>query len=241
MNKIKHPTLDALFDNLDQWRHFAGYPLETRVDAIMALFLPKVIEDCCGVEEMNAQMIPQFPLKKRNTNHSYKVDFLAVSKNARRGFLVEIKTDMGFRSDPQLDYLEKARQRGLACILSELKKIAKANKDKRRKYLHLLGALSKMKLMGMPTELRKMIRSGKIRHWCTRIDEIDIRVPGDSKLEVIVVQPCNDASGQRGTFRYIYFEEFADVMDSSGELGALLACYLSKWRDDPATLPAGEE
>ena len=241
MNYAKQSTLNTLFANLDRWRHFAGYPLEARVDAVMGLFLPKVIEACCGVEEMNVQIIPQFPLKKRDTNHSYKVDFLAVSRNARKGFLVEIKTDMGSRSNLQLEYLDKARQRGLACILSELKEVAKANKNNRRKYVHLLGALSEMNLIGLPNELEEMHHSGKIKDWSRLMDEIHIIVPAHSTLEVGFVQPCECTSDQEDYFRYIYFEEFADVIDRSGELGSLLACYLRKWRNGPGTTPSGEE
>ena len=34
MPETEHPTIETLFSNLDKWRHFAGYPLEARVDAL---------------------------------------------------------------------------------------------------------------------------------------------------------------------------------------------------------------
>ena len=107
----EYPTIETLFCNLDRWRHFAGFPLEARVDAMIGLFLPKVIEDALGVGDMHSMVIPQFPLKKSDNNQSDKVDFLALSKDGRRAFLVEIKTDMGSRREGQHEYLSRARER----------------------------------------------------------------------------------------------------------------------------------
>ena len=118
----EQPTMETLFNHLDRWRHFAGFPLETRVDALFGLFLPKVIEDCCGVEEMHPHVIPQFPLKKTDNNQSAKVDFFALSRDGGRAFLIELKTDMSSRRKEQYDYLRGARERGMTRILSEFKK-----------------------------------------------------------------------------------------------------------------------
>ena len=138
MTTSEHPTIETLFSNLDRWRHFAGFPLEARVDALIGLFLPKVIEDALGVGEMHPGVIPQFPLKKTTNNQSDKVDFLALSKDGGKAFLVEIKTDMGSRREGQHEYLSRARERGMACILCEVKEIAMASKS-RKKYFHLLS------------------------------------------------------------------------------------------------------
>ena len=106
--------------------------------------------------EMHPVVIPQFPLKKRDNNQSDKVDFLALSKDGGRAFLVEIKTDMGSRREGQHEYLSRVRERGMACILSELKEIAEVSKS-RKKYLHLLSALSEMGLLALPRELEEMM------------------------------------------------------------------------------------
>ena len=140
MTTSERPTIETLFRNLDRWRHCAGFPLEARVDAMIGLFLPKVIEDALGVGEMHPMVIPQFPLKKRDNNQSDRVDFLALSKDGARVFLVEVKTDMGSRREGQHEYLRRVKERGMACILSEFKEIAMASKS-RKKYLHLLSAL----------------------------------------------------------------------------------------------------
>ena len=109
MTDSGHPTLETLFCNLDRWRHFAGYPLEPRVDALLGLFLPQAIETLCGVEEMHPLVIPQFPLKKEENNQSYKVDFLAMSRDRSRAFLIELKTDMGSIKEEQHRYIEQSQ------------------------------------------------------------------------------------------------------------------------------------
>ena len=233
----EHPTIETLFSNLDRWRHFAGFPLEECVDALIGLFLPKVIEGSLGVGEMHPMVIPQFPLKKSDNNQSDKVDFLALTKDGGRAFLIELKTDMGSRREVQLEYLRRARDRGMACILSELKEIAKASKS-RKKYLHLLNALSEMGLLTLPRELEEMMLSGKTRGSTKLIADIDVRHSTAPQIQVIFVQPRKDEiDGERG-FRYISFREFAYSIEKFGQLGNLLARYLRKWKSDPGKCPA---
>ena len=150
--------MEALFNNLDRWRHFAGYPLELRVDALFGLFLPKVIEARCGVKDVLPQVIPQFPLRQTRNNRSDKVDFFALSRDGGRALLIEIKTDMEFQREEQHKYLSRARERGMPCILSDFKKIAQASKS-RRKYLHLISALAEMGLLGLSKELKEKMRN----------------------------------------------------------------------------------
>ena len=231
-----HPTVEALFDHLDRWRHFAGFPLETRVDVLFGLFLPKVIEDCCGLEEMDPQVIPQFPLKKTDNNQSYKVDFFANSRDSERRFLIELKTDMGSRREGQYDYLRDAREKGMARILSDFKEIAEASKS-RMKYFHPINALSEMGLFRLSKELKEKIRDGTTRGSSRLIREIEVCLLSDSKAEVIFVQPRKADPTDQTDFQYIYFDRFADCIQSYGELGCLFARYLRRWEADPGGSP----
>ena len=164
---------------------------------------------------MHPMVIPQFSLKKRNNNQSDKVDFLALSKDGGKAYLVEIKTDMGSRREGQHEYLSRARDRGLASILSELKEIAKASKS-RKKYLHLLNALSEMGLLVLPRKLEEMTRDRETRGSSKLIAEIEVRLSSDTRIEVIFVQPRKaQLDGRRG-FRYISFLEFAKSIESLG-------------------------
>ena len=236
MNGTANPNLESLFRNLDRWRHFAGFPLEARVDALIGLFLPRVIEDTLGVGEIYPTVIPQFPLKKTKNNQSDKVDFLALSTDGGKSFLIEIKTDMGSRREGQHEYLSRARERGMACILSEFKEIAMASKS-RKKYFHLLSALSEMGLIRMPKELEEMMSRGETRGSTKLIGDIDFQHSANSQIEVIFVQPRKyQSDGQRG-FRYIYFDEFANSIEKLGELGYLVAKYLRRWKADAGMCP----
>ena len=152
------------------------------------------------------------------------------------GFLIEIKTDMCSRREGQQEYLSRARERRMVCILSELKEIAKASKS-RKKYFHLLNALSEMGLMGLPRELEEMMLSENIRGSTKLIGEIDVRHSTDSQIEVIFVQPKKDGAGARRGFQCISFHKFAKSIKSSGELGYLLARYLRRWKADAGMWP----
>ena len=138
--------------------------------------------------------------------------------------MVEFKTDMGSRREGQHEYLSRARERGMACILSELKEIAMASKSW-KKYLHLLSALSEMELLTLPIDLKEKILRMETRGSTKLIAEIDVCHFTAPQIEVIFVQPRKyQLDGQRG-FRYISFPEFADSIKNFGEIGNLLARY----------------
>ena len=232
MTDSAHPTMETLFANLDRWRHFAGFPLEARVDAIIGLFLPEVIEKRCGAGKMHSQVIPQFPLKKSGNNQSDKVDFFALSKDGSQAFLVEVKTDMSSLRDEQKSYLRRAKERGLSCILREFVEIAAASESK-RKYLHLIDALTELKLLESPCDLKKVIKKNHTQDYKRIIRGICIP-DKNPKIEVLFVQPkgCTDE------FSCISFQQFASSIKSRGELGCLLAKYLRRWITPPGESPS---
>ena len=139
----------------------------------------------------------------------------------------------------QLDYLDGARQKGPAPILSELKEIAKAS-NSRWKYFHLIRGLSDMGLLVMPAKLNKIMSCRATTGWGGLIDEIEICVPPDSKIDVVFVQPRRGNVERSYGFQHIGFGEFACIIAGSGELGSLLARYLRIWREDPAKPPSGD-
>ena len=232
MSADTNPTIEDLFRSLDKWRHFAGYPLETRVDALIGLFLPAILEDHCGVA-ICPQVIPQFPIKKEGDNQSNKADFFALSKCGERAFLIEIKTDMGSRNQKQDKYLEDASEKSMDCILSDIKELAgnkNLAKSNRRKYLHVLYELDEVGLIKIPSTLMGI-------EWSERdavgifdqIGQIGICAPSNPKPEVIYIQPKKHCGDRTDIFQYIYFDKVAESVKDQGELGELLACYLQKW------------
>lgn len=236
--EFKHPTIQTLFNNLDKWRHFAGYPLEPRVDALFGLFLPQVLAKRYGVGEMCQEAIPQFPIKHIETNRSYKTDFFALSKDGGRAFLIELKTDIDSRRTDQNDYLRRAKQEGMARLLYGIREIAWASKGQnRKKYLHLIYALSKMGLISLPSRLEDMMLKRETRGSTKLIRDIHVSASCDSKVEVVFVQPKVDPGSEQRDFRYISFCEVAKIVEELGELGGLFASYLKRWQDGPGLHP----
>ena len=237
-SETEQPSIETLFGKLDKWRHFAGYPLEARVDALIGLFLPRIIEDCYGIE-MNQQIIPQFPLKKsKDNNRCNWVDYFALSRNSKCGFLIELKTDMSSQNEEQYKYIKEANDKGMRGIICDLKEVTKAKNDKRarKKYFHILHALDEIGLIELPPGLEDKMYAERSHGVFDLINEITLSKVPD--LEVVYIQPreCKSTKQQNG-FRYIYFDELADSIKKHGELGELLACYLRRWKTDPGQSP----
>ena len=237
-----HPSMNDLLGLLDKWRHFPAFPLEPRSEMLFALFLPTVLEAHFRKDgvKIKPQVISQFPLKKEDNNQSNNVDFFALTENGERAFLIELKTDMNSWRREQDCYLRRAKRRGMCEVLRDLRIIAKVERPNsaRRKYYHLLHAISEFGLIKLDPELDdKMYDHSKGVY-----DAISkTRILNSPCLEVIYVQPrkpgCEDKQSLVDGFNYIYFKEFADCIKEEGELGKLFACYLRKWIADPATHP----
>lgn len=231
---VTHPTMSDFFGVLDRWRHFPAFPLEPRSEVLFALFLPGVLKDCVGAQ-VKSEIIPQFPLKHESTNQSDKVDFFALSKDGDCVFLIELKTDVSSRREEQDEYLTRAANKGMGKILYDLKSIVQASTEK-RKYYHLLSALSELDLISLPDDLKSKIYPENSRGLKSAIDEISI--PNSPRIEVVYIQPrrtCRDKPGEG--HHYIYFDELADSVESKGVMGGLFAVYLRKWITDPAKHP----
>lgn len=230
-----HPSISELFGLLDKWRHFPAFPLEPRSEVLFALFLPIALEKskCVGVK-VKPQIIPQFPLKHKTSNQSDKVDFFALSNNRERAFMIELKTDMSSIRDEQKSYLKNATKKCLYEMLRDLREIVQVTKEK-RKYYHLLSILSDLDL----------IRLGDIegKDYQDVVSDVSNLINGIcipkscQKIEVVYIQPRKCKKNKVDGFKYIYFDEFAKIVEKQGDMGGLFAGYLRKWITDPATHP----
>ena len=182
-------------------------------------------------------VIPQFPLKQPDTNRSDRVDFFALSKDGGQVYLVEIKTDMGSLSPKQEAYLQRASDRPLRKIMAEIIEVAAASSWSRRKYLHLLHALSEMGLLELGEKLREKIRCVEAAGTRSLIGEIEVLADRNTKPVVVFIQPMTGGASTEGDFRCITFDEVASVVTNCGELGELLATYLGRWKEDAGGIP----
>ena len=235
-----HPDINDLFGLLDKWRHFAGFPLEARSEILFALFLPTVLQHHFKMG-INPHIIPQFPLKHDDSNQSNNVDFFALSEDGKKGFLIELKTDMGSIEKKQICYLRRAKFRGMREILEDLRTIAKVKRIEpaRKKYYHLLSALAELDLIKLQDALCGKMYSNDPTGVYEEIKCTEILA--SPTLEVVYVQPrkstCEDKQPLAEGFKFIYFDEFANCIESQGNMGGLFAGYLRKWKEDPANQP----
>ena len=220
----------ALLDCLDAWRHLPAYQLERRADIFFGLYLPGVLDLYLrprGVA-IDPRIIPEFPLGQGDTNLSDKVDFFAVSQDREYAFLIELKTDMSSLRERQEATLKRAVERGLDALLNDIKAMAKARDPQtRRKYFHLLKAVSALDLMTLPAELEDRIYGPPVGVYDC-IDRIAIRSALPT-IGVIHILP-KKVDGKD----CIDFEYFATIVEGRGELGRRFAGSLRNWASTKA-------
>ena len=225
----EYPTIADLFCLLDRWRHLPAYQFERRADIFFALFLPEVLRERLSVE-INCTLIPEFPIKKMGNNQSKKADYLVLSKNGERAFLVELKTDMASISESQDKYLYDAVDDGLRKIVIGILDICMVTKS-RHKYVHLLQLLVDIGLIECE-DGPISAESGYIRALEKIKDKVEkTRKENWPPLEVVYILP-------RST-KTISFKEFAGVIKKGGgeEIRQLFAKRLTEWAANDAGSP----
>ncbi len=253
MKNSNSGTIKQVFRNLDSWRHLPAYRLEPRVAPFFALFLREVLSKKFKIE-LHELVIPEFPLRigtlqktdksgagttqgsgRAGENQSYNVDYLAFTADFTQAFLVELKTDMESVSDKQQCYLRRAAEVGIGGLIGGILEICKETK-KQPKYVHLLHRLSKLDLVSIPdgAELYDLTFPEPRKGWSNALRRVEPTQSADGpECEVVYIQP-KPGNAVEG-FKYVYFDEMADIVKESGDLGGIFAQYLRKW-----TAPAGQ-
>lgn len=155
--------IESVLEQLEEWRHLPAYQLERRVDVIFGLVLPQIVKCEFNLRrDDELTVIPEFPLhngkvlgKKVNRkgrkieNLSSNVDFVVFSRDDRRIFLIELKTDnyimrqnVGTLSR-QLGNLKQTQNVGSRKLLEGVLRLAIAS-DESHKYSHLIYKLQKL-------------------------------------------------------------------------------------------------
>lgn len=134
--KKMNKNIEQIFDNLDTWRHLPNYQLERRADIFFSLYLKEVLEkkfECVLCDEL----IPEFPLRigtldGNESNQSKKVDYVAITKDHRTAYLIELKTENSSLGKEQIQYLEKAQSTvgSFQILLNAIPQIRKGSNTK---------------------------------------------------------------------------------------------------------------
>ena len=175
-------------------------------------------------------------------NQSYNVDYVAFSEDCKTAFLIELKTDMDSIDDDQKTYLRRAREKMLGPLVGGIVDICRSKGTRKRsKYVHLLQLLASLDLVEIPhrEELYRKTFPVPRSGWSDAFREVEPTVEGKlESTQVIYIQPrkLNRESdkGEPGQdFKFICFEEVADVVQRFGDLGCIFANYLRQWTEDP--------
>jgi hypothetical protein len=227
-------TIDEIFDLLDSWQHLPKYQLERRADIFFAASLAKFLSDRFRVD-VHPLLIPEFPIIRETPEVQHKascnIDYLALTRDHRQAFLIELKTDASSRRDEQDIYLQRAKSLGLPALIEQLLQIATATKHK-HKYCCLLRLLENHMLLRLPEDLPAALSS---RHYVSKVNgclpRVQLTVP-NPRLQVLYLQPVAMEPDEIG------FAELADWLDRCAEPLALrFALSLRRWAADRAGWP----
>lgn len=213
-----------IFETLDHWRHLPAYQIERRVDIFFAMYLPYALEACCNVK-IKEHLVPEFPIKKKYSHRSYKADYLAISKDGGRAFLIELKTDMKSRRKKQDDAYKRAENMGLRRLVEEIIRIRRKTKQQ-RKYGELLDLLAKLDIVCPAAKRKSLFSKQKINEYRNMVEK------SEPNIEILYIQPESSS-----TNNVITFYQFADAIEGRGEVATLFAGYLRRW----AKIKAGDQ
>lgn len=213
--------ITELFNRMDEWRHLPSYQLERRADLFFSLYLPEVLGRELGIP-MREQLIPEFPVAKGvldsaegPDNRTFKIDYLARSRDGETVVFVELKTDNSSIRPEQERYLDEARDKRLPKLLDALRTVITKTRA-RDKYGCLLAQLERL-------ELVTNVQPG---------GSFDVTAP-NTKPIVVYVQP---RSAQLGTGakpiadKTVLFTKFAEIVGEHDDpLSQRFAQSLREW------------
>jgi hypothetical protein len=134
--------INQIFDLLDNWKELPAYQLERRADIFFALYLPEILnQKPFELDITHDNIIPEFPVKKDNSNLSNKIDYVVVSEKKKTIYLIELKTEMCSIRPEQDKYLKDASEKTIKDLVKDILTIA--DNSKSEKYKHLLACMEK--------------------------------------------------------------------------------------------------
>lgn len=235
-NERAMKQIDNLFDRMDVWRHLPNYQLERRADLFFSLYLPEVLEAKLGFPIAD-QIVPEFPVRigtiyphtKDRPVHSYKIDYIALSADADKAILVELKTEGMSRRDSQDEYLLASRKVGFSALLNGVLDIFRATNSK-RKYFVLLEHLESLGLLRIPKEMKEIMSRPNLQGATEVSHMIQVTEP-PTECIIVYVQPNGDGDD------IISFTDFRTVVQKYNDpVSQRFARSLSEW----ANVQAGE-
>jgi hypothetical protein len=218
---------EALFERMNSWRHLPNYQLERRADLFFSLYLSAAVSQKLE-NSFSDFLIPEFPVHINTiypqipSDKSFKIDYVAISKDGKHIAFIELKTDSNSRRDNQDKYLLAANKVGIQALLKGIVRIFQATNSK-RKYYYLLRMLEDAELIQIPCSFKEIMTRTNL----TGINEAAQSIAITSReinTTILYVQPNGDSQNT------ISFEEFADIVDTfDDKLSQLFSNSLRQW------------
>ncbi len=245
---MSEQNINRIFTNLDTWRHLPAYQLERRADIFFSLYLAEVLQKKFGLSEAPI-LIPEFPVRygtvrdslnkpglfgKAGSNQSFKIDYLAVTKDGRRIFFIELKTDMASRNDKQDGNMEQAVEMASLLLFSGIEKMHEKSNEK-QKYLALYNYLHDQ----LHTNERPLskISDGKTKG-IIQVTDFEQFFKDLNKVPVSIVYLQPNIEKTKEGMHYIDFSYFADFVEKHPDyLSLRFAKSLREWAKDEAGSP----
>lgn len=239
-------TIDDIFDRMDQWRHLPSYQLERRADIFFSLYLSEVLEEYLEIP-INPEIIPEFPLRfgtlknklanysqknNRGDNHSFKMDYLAISEDGTTPIFVELKTNAKADLQKQEIRLDAARKTGFIKLL-EGAKLLFASTPENRKYYYLFEGLENLGLVKIPSEMKRIIVQERIQGIKNAVQDIEILfVDNNIPINAFII-PLENQYDFTTPCKLISFKDFKDVVKVHPDpISKRFARSLDEWQVD---------
>lgn len=234
--------ISKIFNNLDKWRHFPNYQLERRADIFFTLYLHGIMEKCLH-KKLEDIIIPEFPIKidgeKKDTNRTWKIDYILISKNKEYVYFVELKTDMASKNPAQEKSMLEKQGKRFSNDLENLTKVIKASRYK-KKYFHLLYQLCELGLYENANAVNGFLRENDFKSLkkhtlCPRKKTNKQKM----KIQIVYIQPKEDPKSKSvPNFKYIYFDSIVEYLKGENFKSDILAKRfiqsLNEWHDTKA-------
>lgn len=105
------------------------YQFERRIDIFLVPFLPEILSNCLKSEGPFEFVVPEFPLKRPESNKSRNADYLFFDRSPEkeRWILFELKTDDGSIGASQMSGYRRAMKAGMARLVKDVRTIRDAS------------------------------------------------------------------------------------------------------------------
>ncbi|WP_332445696.1 hypothetical protein [Dehalococcoides mccartyi] len=236
-------VVDSIFDRLSQWRYLPDYQLERRADIFFACYLPDILKNRNHI--IQETIIPEFPMRKGTLgltpeNLSFKIDYLAVTKDLTKVFFIELKTEMKSISENQCINMVKAASKdiGIKKLIDGILTLFKETREK-RKYYRLLQMIEQLGLIKIPASVQEIMdrkRLNGINRLLRNKDVMNINewyIAKDlQNYEICYILPRNSKklSAIDPTIKQITFRDFIEVASiKNDEFSRRFVLALEQW------------